>query len=214
MDRIAVERRPAGDPDLFGLTDEELLARYVEGDEAAFGHLVERIGDRLFGFIRRFLSNHHLAEDVYQAVLVKVATHAASFDGRARVTTWVYQIARNACLDAVRSRSRRHLVSLDAGRDDGDGSLLEARIVEDLPPEEALTVEELGRRIADAVEALPAEQKEVFLLREDADLSFDQIGKVLGCGKETAKSRMRYALKRLRNALGAEARLYGLLTTL
>ncbi len=195
-------------------TPEEMLGQFIGGDEQAFHDLVDAVGGRLFGFICRFLGDHHLAEDVYQTVLVKVATHARSYDGRARFTTWMYQIARNACLDAVRSRARRKVVSLDAEAGDCDSSLLEAQMVSDLPPAEQLTVAELGARISTAVEALPPEQKEVFLLRENADLTFEEIGEILGCGKETAKSRMRYALKRLQNALSAEARLYGLLNGL
>lgn len=194
-------------------TPEDLLRRFVEGEEAAFGELVDLVGDRLFGFLCRYLGDHHAAEDVYQAVLVKVAVHAAAFDQRARFNTWLYRIARNAAVDHFRKSARRKAVSLDRELNEDDrATLMDELVVSDRPPHAEMTEEELGARIADAVELLPDEQREVFVLKENADLTFDEIGEMLGCGKETAKSRMRYALKRLRNALGAEARLYGLMS--
>lgn len=187
----------------------ELLGRYAQGDDSAFERLVELVGGRLFGFICRMIRNPHTAEDVYQSVLVKVATHADSFDGRAKFNTWLYRIARNACLDEIRkmARNREHASS---GTGEESDSVFD-QVAHDGPqPGEAVSQVELGRRIQQAVEDLPDEQREVFLLKEDGGLTFEDIGEMLGCGKETAKSRMRYALKRLQNALGQEARLYGL----
>lgn len=201
------------------LTPEELLEQFRAGSDAAFEALFAQIGGRLFGFLRRYLGDEHLAEDVYQNVLVKVALHAGDYDGRSRLQTWIYQIARHAAVDALRAAKRRHEVAAGTGAD-GDleeGGLLPALagiVSRDLPPLEQLTVEELGRRIGMAVEGLPLEQREVFLLREQADLTFEDIGQMLGCGKETAKSRMRYAMRNLQSALGAEARLFGLLAGL
>ena len=193
------------------VSPETLLEQFVAGKEEAFTMLVGQIGDRLFGFILRFMGNRHAAEDVYQTVLVKVATHASSFDRRARLSTWVYRIARNACLDAVRKSGRRKTVSLDAALDaETDRTPIDMMAAVGPGPDEDVTRKELRSRIAAAVETLPDDQREVFLLKEDGELTFDEIGELVGCGKETAKSRMRYAMKRLQNALGAEGRLYGL----
>ncbi len=197
------------------LTPEELLERFRQGSDAAFEALAAQVGGRLFGFLCRYLGDEHLAEDVYQNVLVKIARHAGDYDGRSRLQTWIYQIARNASVDALRARKRSREIPAGAGAEDGETlSVLSAIVSKDLPPLEQLTVEELGRRIGLAVEGLPLEQREVFLLREQADLTFEDIGQMLGCGKETAKSRMRYAMRNLQSALGAEARLYGLLAGL
>lgn len=212
-------RKPQGPESFDYMTPEELLEHFRHGSDPAFEALVGMIGGRLFGFLRRYLGDEHLAEDVYQTVLVKIALHAGEYDGRARLHTWIYRIARNAAMDAVRARGRRHEVAAGTGvaEPEEDGSVLRALgeiVSKELPPLEQLTVEELGKRIGRAVEGLPLEQREVFLLREQADLTFEDIGQMLGCGKETAKSRMRYAMRNLQAALGAEARLYGLLAGL
>lgn len=207
-----IEARPVELP-LDDLTPEELLGRYVGGSDEAFTLLVERMGGRVYGFVLRFLNDPHEAEDVYQGIWTRVASHAAGFDGRARFRTWLYQIARNGCLDALRQRRRNRILRIeDLERAPGEEGNLMDRIPATTPtPETEVTVAELGERIAAAVRTLPEQQRDVFLLREDGDLTFDEIGAMLGCGKETAKSRMRYALQHLQEALGKEARLYGLL---
>jgi RNA polymerase sigma-70 factor (ECF subfamily) len=190
---------------------EDLLAAWIEGSEEAFEALVEQVGGRLYGFVRRMMGSHHRAEDVYQTVLLKMATKARMYQRRASLNSWLFQIARNACLDELRRENRNPSVSLDVTPASQEGPALKARLAKEGPePDAAATQAELGRAIAEAVESLPDEQREVFLLREDGELNFEEIGSILGCGKETAKSRMRYALERLRNALGREARIYGL----
>lgn len=177
------------------------LLQYAAGDDQAFHRYVESAGGRLFGFICRMLGNYHAAEDVYQTVLFRIASHAGEYDPRARLNTWVYAIARNACLDALRREGRRKTVELHQ------------MTIDELPaPVETASDEELGWRIGLAVDALPEEQREVFLLKEETGLSFEEIGGILGCGKETAKSRMRYALSKLQQSLLTEARAYGVLS--
>ncbi|MBN2713937.1 MAG: sigma-70 family RNA polymerase sigma factor [Planctomycetes bacterium] len=189
---------------------EGMLARFAAGDESAFSELVDLIGGQLYGFICRFLSDRHTAEDVFQIVLVKIARNASGFDGRASFATWSYRIARNACLDQLRKRKRDRTTGAIPAEEEGSASPMD-NIPSGTPdPSDAITREELGARINSAVETLPDEQKEVFLLKENGGLTFDEIGQLIGCGKETAKSRMRYALQKLQAALGAEARLYGL----
>lgn len=196
------------------MTPEELLEHYCQGSEQAFTALVELIGGRVFAFICRYITEYHTAEDVYQNVWTKVAINAKQYDGRARLSTWIYQIARNCSIDAIRINARKKEVAVaNSSEDDSTKAPLTPEMVfsKDLPPDEQLTVEELGKRIINAVATLPSEQREVFLLKEDADLTFEEIAQILGISKDTAKSRMRYGLNRLRAALGKEARLYGLL---
>lgn len=177
-------------------TPEQLLERYLAGDDAAFGELVARYEVRLFAFIHRMTGDLHLAEDVFQQVFVKVAKSAASFDGRASFSTWLFRIARNASLDELRRRSKRPEET--PGSLDTLGSLADQGTI---TPLEALTREELGERIRLALQQIPEAQRETFLLKEEGTLDFGEVGAILGCGRETAKSRFRLAVGKLRTLL-------------
>lgn len=177
-------------------TPEQLLERYLAGDDAAFGELVARYEVRLYAFIHRMLGDEHLAEDVFQQVFVKVAKSAASFDGRASFSTWLFRIARNASLDELRRRTKRHEET--SGNTDILGSIPDPGTP---TPLETLTREELGERIRLALQQIPEAQREAFLLKEEGALDFGEVGAILGCGRETAKSRFRLAVGKLRTLL-------------
>lgn len=175
---------------------EQLLARYREGDDVAFALLVERYEQKLYAFINRMIGDEHLAEDVFQQVFIKVAKNADAFDGRAAFSTWLYCIARNTTLDELRRRSRR---STEPGATPGEfGHIADPGAVS---PLEKMTREEFNEQMRVAIMALPEAQREAFLLKEEADLDFGEIGAILGCGRETAKSRFRLAVGKLRSSL-------------
>ncbi len=192
-DRADTAQSPSGTP-------EQLLGRYLAGDDEAFGLLVARYEDRLYAFLARMTGDAHLAEDIFQQTFVKVAKNAAAFDGRASFTTWLYRIARNAALDEFRRRARRHEGTGMQSNSDIDMADASRR-----PPLDALMEEELAERIRAVLETLPKEQREAFLLKEECELNFDEIGVILDCGKETAKSRFRLAVGKIRAALGVGA---------
>ena len=133
-----------------------------------------------------------------------VVQHAASFQHEARFTTWLYQITRNLCIDAMRKRALRKHASLDENRqgEDGDGPTLGEQTADvRASVEREATGTELKERIAKAVDLLPDDQREVFLLREVANLPFKEIAEITEVPENTVKSRMRYALERLQQAL-------------
>lgn len=175
---------------------EQLLARYRDGDDAAFALLVKRYEQKLYAFINRMIGDDHLAEDVFQQVFIKVAKNAAAFDGRAAFSTWLYRIARNATLDELRRRSRR---PAEPGATPGEFNHIADPDAES--PLEKLTREEFTVQVRAAIMTLPEAQREAFLLKEEAELDFGEIGSILGCGKETAKSRFRLAVGKLRSCL-------------
>ncbi len=200
------------------LTPEELLEHFVSGDDEAFISLVRHFGEKLLGFLSRFTGDYTLAEEIFQSVLVKIATHAKSFNHHTRLNTWIFAIARNTAIESLKSANNdQHQQLTDAAEPDNDDeidkSILNA-LCRSLPPVNQITVEELGRRIAAAVTMLPETEREVFLLREDADLTMDEIAQIVNCSKETAKSRMRYAINKLRVNLKKETKLYSLLDRL
>lgn len=183
--------------------DEALLLRYQQGDHAAFAQLARRHQAALYNFALRQVRSPQVAEDVVQEAFVRVVRNAAEFKHEARFTTWIYTITRNLCIDHLRKRAHRKHPSLDASRgEEGDGPTLGEQTADPRASvERAATGTELKERIARAVDALPDEQREVFLMREVANLPFKEIAEITAVPENTVKSRMRYALERLQEAL-------------
>ncbi len=183
--------------------DETLMLRYQQGDRAAFSQLVRRHQGSLFNFAIRQVRVPQVAEDVVQETFVRVVQNAADFKHEARFTTWVYTITRNLCIDHLRKRALRKHPSLDESRgEDGDGPTLGEQTADPRASvEREATGTELKERIARAVDKLPDEQREVFLMREIANLPFKEIAEITNVPENTVKSRMRYALERLQEAL-------------
>jgi RNA polymerase sigma-70 factor (ECF subfamily) len=183
--------------------DETLMLRYQQGDRAAFAQLVRRHQTSLFNFALRQVRAPQVAEDVVQETFVRVVQNAVDFKHEARFTTWIYTITRNLCIDQLRKRALRKHPSLDESRgEEGDGpSLGEQTADPRASVEREATGTELKERIARAVDTLPDEQREVFLMREIANLPFKEIAEITGVPENTVKSRMRYALERLQEAL-------------
>jgi RNA polymerase sigma-70 factor, ECF subfamily len=189
-------------------TDEMLMVRYQRGERKAFVELVRRHNRSIYNFVFRQLRVPSLAEDVTQDVFMRVVQNAAEFKHEARFLTWLYTIARNLCIDQLRKLSHRRHASLDQPqRDQGDQS--EAQLLGDTvaDPDPQTSAErnalssEVRSSIVKAVDSLPDDQREVFLLREVASLPFRDIAEITGVGENTVKSRMRYALDRLKDAL-------------
>ena len=187
------------------LPDEALMRRYQAGDASAFAVLMRRHLGRLFNFIARHTSNRATAEDLSQEVFLRVVERAADFKHEARFTTWLYTIARNQCIDHLRKASLRKHPSLDDGGPGEDHVPLRERLANESAGSSGERVamdHEVKDRILVGLAKLPEEQREVFLLRELGNLPFQEIALVTGVSENTVKSRMRYALERLREGLG------------
>ncbi len=191
------------------VSDEVLMVRYQRGDRTAFTSLVRRHQGALFNFALRQIGVQSVAEEVVQETFVRIVQNAADFKHEARFLTWVYTILRNLCIDQLRRRALRRHPSLDEPRASHKGgggeeegpTLLEQTADSRASVERDATSLELQERIKKAVETLPEEQREVFLLREVANMPFKDIASVTGVPENTVKSRMRYALERLQQAL-------------
>jgi RNA polymerase sigma-70 factor (ECF subfamily) len=187
------------------VTCEVLMMRFQGGDRAAFAVLVQRHKTAFYNFVLRLVRSPSAAEDLVQDVFVKVVHSAVDFKHESKFSTWAYTIARNVCIDHLRKMSLRQHASLDQARgDEPDGPTLLDRTADSHPRasvERTAIGAELGQRIARSVEALPEEQREVFLLRELANLPFKDIAGITGVPENTVKSRMRYALERLQESL-------------
>ncbi|MGE0787554.1 MAG: RNA polymerase sigma factor [Sandaracinaceae bacterium] len=186
-------------------SDEELLRRFNHGDADAFAELVRRYQRPLYNFILRSVHRRDRADELLQDVFMKLVQRSHDFKGNSKFSTWLYTIARNLCIDHSRKMVFRRHQSLDAPGRSGSGdegpSLLD-RTASDAPvTDRAVIAQDIQVRIAAAVEELPEEQREVFLMRHVQGMPFKEIAAVVGVPENTVKSRMRYALERLQKAL-------------
>jgi RNA polymerase sigma-70 factor (ECF subfamily) len=172
--------------------DSALMLRYRDGDVAAFETLYGRHKDPLFRYLLRLCGQQAAAEDVFQEVWGKIIKSRDSYRPSAKFSTFLYHVARNCFIDHVR-RHRRHGNTADVEPDSQADYA-------DCP--ETLAEKSLARRRLNiALQSLPDEQRDVFLLHEEAGLSLDEIARITDCKRETAKSRLRYANRKLRAAL-------------
>ena len=173
------------------LTDEELMLAYGAGEASAFETLYSRHRGPLFRFMLHQVRDHSTAEELYQDVWQRVITARARYQPDARFSTWLFQIAHNRLTDHWRALQHRPPAPADA----------EERTIREADPEtpeRQLSAFEERRRLQLALEELPADQREVVLLRLEQELSLEQIGQITGVGRETVKSRLRYAIDKLR----------------
>ena len=182
------------------------MLAFKSGDARAFSTLVTRHRGSVFNFILRYTNHRQRAEDLLQETWLKVVRSAGEYQPKARFTTWVFTIARNLCVDSARKESYRKADSLDApvaGGDDAEGRVL-GELVQDhdgAAPDRAAHNTRLRPMIEKALQSLPDEQREVFVLREYHGIGFKEIADVTGVNENTVKSRMRYALEGLRKRL-------------
>jgi RNA polymerase sigma-70 factor (ECF subfamily) len=170
--------------------DEELMLAYSGGDAGAFEALYARHRARLFRFVLRSIPVRAVAEELYQEVWMRVIEARGSYTPTARFSTWLYTIAHNRMIDHWR-RAGVPLVALD-DHDLPDGTADPARHAEG---------RETLARFAAALERLPPAQREAFLLHEEAGLTLAEIAAATGSNEEAAKSRLRYAMAKLRAAI-------------
>jgi RNA polymerase sigma-70 factor (ECF subfamily) len=191
-------------PRLHTLSDEELMVRYAKGDEAAFEMILSRYTRPLFGFLCRYLGGVDRAEDVFQEVFYEVIRGRRSYRRRYRFAAWLFRIGRNRAVDRLRRNGVRKTESLDhpANPREHEGETQVAKIVTGDPdPESEAQSLELGKALEAALASLPADQREVFWLKERSGLSLGEIAEITGVSQNTVKSRLRYALEKLRAIL-------------
>ena len=186
-------------------TDEQLMHAYRDGDARAFEVLLERHERKVWSFLRRSVGDAVAAEDLLQEVFLRVIKARADWKGESRVSTWVYAIARNLCVDHARRAVHRDARSLDAPAraDDPQAETLHDRLASADRDAEGLASDgQVRARVDAAVAALPADQREVFLLREVSGHAVRRDRRRRGRARaHCPRRRMRYALERLREGL-------------
>lgn len=179
--------------------DGELMLRYARGDLRAFEVLYRRHRGGLYRYLSRQTRNPEVANDLFQEVWSKVITSRNRYEPRAKFRTFLYRIAHNCFVDHCRRTTVRAEVSGDA-QEDWQSSLLAP---EDERPDARAEQAQVLARYRTALAELPPEQRDVFLLYEESGLSLEEIAAITAVGPETAKSRLRYAVSKLRSALGS-----------
>ncbi|MGQ0658765.1 MAG: sigma-70 family RNA polymerase sigma factor [Chromatiales bacterium] len=182
------------------LSDEDLMLRYGAGDASAFDILYGRHKGGLYRYLLRQLRDRTLAEELFQDVWLNLINARGRYTVQARFSTYLYRIAHNRLIDWLRRRNSVVTVSLD-GTADGEGEPADVADERTPLPETGCWAAQQLARIVALVEALPATQREAFLLHEEGGLNVDEIAEATGVNRETAKSRLRYALRRLRAGL-------------
>ena len=172
--------------------DSALMLRYRDGDVAAFETLYRRHNDAVYRYLLRLSGHRDTADDVFQDAWGKIIKARRTYRPTAKFTTFLYRVAYNCFIDHVR-RHKRHSHNLPF-EPELHGS-------QDESPEMSTERSLARERLAKALATLPEEQRDAFLLHEEGGLGVDEIAFVTGCKRETAKSRLRYAVAKLRNAI-------------
>jgi RNA polymerase sigma-70 factor (ECF subfamily) len=179
-------------------SDETLLARYREGDGAAFEILYARHRQGLYRFLLGLSGKPELADEVFQDTWLSLIRSTSQPQGRATFRTWLFQIARNRLIDHWRKHGAHQPLH------DSYDEQLHAIGDETNDPEQLLNLSRDSQRLESALQTLPADQREVFLLRAHGDLDLAQIASLTETPLETVKSRLRYAQQKLRRLLAEE----------
>lgn len=186
-----------------GESDEALVARYVRGEAAAFELLYRRHEMRVWRYLERNVANRATADELMQEVWFAVARDAMRFQAPARFMPWLFAIARNRMIDSI--RARRPQLSLEALGYEAAAVVGQLTSEPSLGPLAAVVVREQASALAQAMTALPGEQRDAFLLQVEGDLSVEEVAAITGASFETTKSRLRYARAKLRELLSEHA---------
>jgi RNA polymerase sigma-70 factor (ECF subfamily) len=170
--------------------DEELMLAYRDGNAGAFETLYGRHRARLYRFVLRSVKSRAVGEELFQEIWLRVIEARGRYTPQARFTTWLYTIAHNHLADHWRKRGLT-LVALEGDETPGLSP----------DPSEQVQARESLERFAAALQALPALQREAFLLHEEGELTVADIAAATGTNEEAAKSRLRYAMAKLKAAL-------------
>lgn len=181
-------------------TDEALMLGYRDGDAAAFDLLYVRHKGGVYRYLLRQCRNAALADELFQDVWMNLIRARAGYTVQAKFTTWLYRIAHNRLIDHFR-RGDAAVLSLDD--EEAAAKLAEPAAPRSFEPEAGAAAREQAAQLLVLLDALPEEQREAFVLQQEGGLSVEEIAAATGVTRETAKSRLRYAIAKLRQGMQA-----------
>ena len=177
--------------------DEDLMLAYRDGAASAFDELYRRHKGPLYRFLSRQCRDAAAAEELFQDVWMNLIRARASYTVTARFTTYLYRLAHNRLIDYYRRRAPGALLSFD-----DEDEALEMPAPRQSEPHVAYEARQDASRLLELLAALPDAQREAFVLQQEGGLSIEEIAQATGVAPETAKSRLRYAMAKLRLGLG------------
>jgi RNA polymerase sigma-70 factor (ECF subfamily) len=178
-------------------SDEALMQRYRDGDAGAFDTLYARHKGGVFRYVLRQCGNRGVAEELFQDIWMNLIRARLGYTVRAKFTTYLYTLAHHRLIDYYRTQRGGVPVSFD----DEDGPPLdELQAAAAADPAQQVANVQQAQQLLQLIEALPPPQREAFLLQQEAGMSIEDIAQATGVSRETAKSRLRYALARLRRS--------------
>lgn len=191
------------------VSDLELIEKFNDGDNDAFEELIIRYERKIYSICFYFLKNREDAEDAAQEVILKLYKKLGSFRKEAAFSTWMNYVASNTCRDYLRKRKRNQVLHLD-----DDIQTEEGRIARELPsdedtPEERMEKKELGVLMQETLFKLKEDHREILLMREYQELSYEEISEILEISVGTVKSRIYRARQDLRILLNRGEQLQG-----
>lgn len=175
-------------------SDEALMLAYAGGQQAAFAQLYERYKGSLFRYLLRLVKQQAVAEDLFQECWNRLIQARARYAPTARFSSWLFQIGHRLALDWLRRDPQHRSESIDE-------RVIEFPHAGELPPDEQLLSDEGRQRLFAAIAGLPEDQRAALLLKAEGELSLEEIARIQETGRETVKSRLRYALAKLKEAL-------------
>lgn len=177
--------------------DEQLMLAYQGGDAGAFQVLYTRHKGPLYRFMLRSVRERDLVEELYQDVWMRVIESRARYVPTARFTTWLYTVAHNRMMDHF----RKHALRVVDSSEDSQAAAEAVPVRSGEQPENLAAARADLRKLSEAIAALPPPQREAFLMHEESGMTVAEIAEATGEGAEATKSRLRYALQKLREAL-------------
>lgn len=173
-------------------TDDQLMAAWSRGNRSAFDEIYDRYKQPLYGYLIRNCADESLANELFQDVWLRVISHTGAFKHHGRFRSWIFTLAHNRLVDFYRKAENR---TINESVDD---------LVSTDNPAERIDNQEKFAHLEQVVRTLPLEQKQAFYLREEAGFAIREIAEIQDITIEAAKSRLRYAYRKLREAMGEE----------
>ena len=178
-------------------TDTELFNLYIAGDKDAFREIVNRYKDMLYGFLRRFLNQQEIVEEVFQETFLQLYKSRESFDSDRSLRPWLFTIAANKARDTLRKQQRNNTISLGTISEPSDlttDDVLNSLTSYEITPYDEATKAETAEKVRGIIEDMPTNLKEILLLAYFEQFSYKQMAQILSIPIGTVKSRLHTAI--------------------